>query len=103
MSNTEINTPPKPNQVWNDNETNNAKELEDVEDSFSTLLEKLGSDGTFYTRYNILYNIILLILVALPHFNYILAMYVPDHSCHVPGGKLLGYSQKEWKNLTIPK
>lgn len=96
MTNTENN--PTPDTV---SKNNNVNEKEDDEESFNTLLEKLDSNGKFYTRYNILYNIVLLTLVALPHFNYILAMYVPDHSCYVPGRK--NHSEEEWKNMTIPK
>lgn len=70
---------------------------------FDSLVEKIGNNGKFQKRFNILFNFLLLIFVTMPCFNIIIAMTIPDHSCHVPGRESSNYTEEEWKRLTIPK
>ncbi|XP_049771793.1 carcinine transporter-like [Schistocerca cancellata] len=67
------------------------------------LIAAIGSRGRFQTRFNLIFNLCFLVLAAMPPLNYMIAMSVPDHWCHVPGRELTNYSLDEWKALTIPR
>lgn len=70
--------------------------------TFDDVLSSVGDAGPFQMRYNILYNLIFVVFAAMPYFNIVLAMSIPEHWCLVPGRELTNYTQNEWKSLTIP-
>lgn len=76
------------------------KHLDDV--TFDDVLSSVGDAGPFQMRYNILYNLVFVVFAAMPYFNIVLAMSIPEHWCLVPGRELTNYTQKEWRSLTIP-
>lgn len=71
--------------------------------SFSDLLDDIGRNGLYQKRFNVLFNFVLVFFVAMPYMNIILALFVPDHWCIVPGREFTNYSFQEWKEITIPK
>jgi hypothetical protein len=70
---------------------------------FNDLMDYIGTEGKFQSRFNYLYNMTLMVLVAMPALNIVLALTSPDHWCHVPGRNATNYTTSEWKELTIPK
>lgn len=76
------------------------KDLNEV--TFDDVLCSVGDAGPFQMRYNIIYNLIFVVFAAMPYFNIVLAMSIPEHWCLVPGRELTNYTQREWRGLTIP-
>lgn len=74
-----------------------------VDSRFDRVMEKVGYQGPFQYRFNMIFNFVLVILVSMPYLNIILALAVPDHWCHVPGRNSTTFSLEQWKNLTLPK
>jgi hypothetical protein len=72
-------------------------------DLFNELMEHVGMEGKFQSRFNYLYNMGLMALVALPTLNIILALTSPDHWCRVPGRNETNLTLSEWKTLTVPR
>lgn len=72
-------------------------------DLFNDLMDHVGTEGKFQSRFNYLYNMALMVLVALPALNIVLALTSPDHWCHVPGRNTTNFTSSEWKDLTIPR
>jgi hypothetical protein len=72
-------------------------------DLFNDLMDHVGTEGKFQSRFNYLYNMALVVLVAMPALNIILALTSPDHWCHVPGRNTTNLTSPEWKELTIPR
>ncbi|XP_023703458.1 solute carrier family 22 member 5 isoform X2 [Cryptotermes secundus] len=73
------------------------------EDLFNDLMEHVGMEGKFQSRFNYLYNLALMVLVAMPALNIIMALTSPDHWCHVPGRNETNFTLSEWKQLTVPR
>jgi hypothetical protein len=72
-------------------------------DLFNDLMDYVGTEGKFQSRFNYLYNMALMVIVALPALNIVLALTSPDHWCHVPGRNTTNFTSSEWKELTIPR
>jgi hypothetical protein len=73
------------------------------EDIFDSLMEHIGMDGKFQFRFNLLFNMAFILTVAMPTFNIMLAVTLPNHWCHVPGRNETNYTLEEWKSLTLPR
>lgn len=73
------------------------------EDIFESLMEHIGMDGTFQFRFNLLFNMAFILTVAMPTFNIMLAVTLPNHWCYVPGRNETNYTLEEWKSLTLPR
>ena len=73
------------------------------EDIFDSLMEHIGMDGTFQFRFKLLFNMAFILTVAMPTFNIMLAVTLPNHWCHVPGRNETNYTLEEWKSLTLPR
>lgn len=76
--------------------------MTDQDAIFDKIMESIGNNGSFQKRFNILFNIILSFLAAMPENNIVLAMSIPDHWCHVPGRENTNFTLQEWKNITLP-
>lgn len=79
------------------------KEKNPEDDVFNDLLEYVGMDGKFQSRFNYFFNMGFIMAVAMPSFNVILAVSLPSHWCHVPGRNETNLTVAEWKRLTIPR
>jgi hypothetical protein len=79
------------------------KEKNDEEDIFEGLMEHIGMDGKYQSRFNLIFNMAFVVTVAMPSFNLILAVTTPNHWCHVPGRNETNYSDAQWRNLTLPR
>ncbi|PSN43700.1 hypothetical protein C0J52_18634 [Blattella germanica] len=66
-------------------------------------MEDVGMDGKFQKRFNFMFNMGFILTVAMPSFNIILAVTIPNHWCYVPGRNETNLTLQEWKQLTIPK
>lgn len=75
---------------------------ENKEALFDNLMEEIGNHGKFQTRFNFLYNFVLVTFATMPYLNIVLAMTVPEHWCHVPGRDATNFTVEEWKELTLP-
>jgi hypothetical protein len=73
------------------------------EDIFEALMEHIGMDGKFQSRFNLIFNMAFVLTVAMPTFNIMLAVTLPNHWCHVPGRNETNYTLEEWKSLTLPR
>jgi hypothetical protein len=73
------------------------------DDIFDEIMEHIGLDGKFQSQFNLMFNMGFILTVAMPSFNLILAVTLPNHWCHVPGRNETNYTVAEWKNLTIPR
>lgn len=69
---------------------------------FDKIMDSIGNNGVFQKRFNILFNIVLVFLAAMPENNIVLAMSIPDHWCYVPGRENTNFTLQEWKNITLP-
>lgn len=70
--------------------------------AFDAVMEKVGTTGSFQTKFNYIFNFLLVTATSMPYLNIILILAIPDHWCHVPGRENTNYTTEEWKNLTIP-
>lgn len=70
---------------------------------FDRIMEAVGTRGTFQKRFNWTFNLLVVTMAAMPYMNFVIAMSVPDHWCHVPGRETTNYTLEEWKNLTLPR
>jgi hypothetical protein len=75
----------------------------DEGDIFEALMENVGMDGKFQTRYNVIFNIGFAFAAAMCVHNIVLALFKPTHWCHVPGRNETNYTVAEWRRLTIPR
>ena len=75
----------------------------DQPDEFEEVMEHVGTSGIFQKRFNLVFNMMFSFMFAMPCFNILLALTVPDHWCHVPGRPAANFTMEEWKQLTIPK
>ncbi|KAJ9573947.1 hypothetical protein L9F63_008689, partial [Diploptera punctata] len=71
-------------------------------DEFEMVMERVGMKGKFQLRFNLIYNMLFPMLFALPCFNILLAISVPQHWCHVPGREDTNFTLEQWKQRTIP-
>lgn len=67
------------------------------------ILEKIGTRGKFQTRFNLIFNMLFLVLAAMPPLNFMIAMTLQDHWCHVPGRSETNLTVDQWKERTIPR
>lgn len=72
-------------------------------ETFEDLLSAVGRNGLYQKQFNVIFNLVLVFFVAMPYMNIIIALYVPDHWCKVPGREFFNLSIDNWKNLTIPR
>lgn len=72
-------------------------------DAFDDLLEAAGSHSKFQIRFNAIFNFSLSAVVSMSFLNYVMAMTVPDHWCHVPGAEGANVTAERWKELTLPR
>jgi hypothetical protein len=79
------------------------KEKNDEEDIFEGLMEHIGMDGRYQSKFNLIFNMAFVVTVAMPSFNLILAVTLPNHWCHVPGRNETNYTVAQWRNLTLPR
>nr|CAD7406605.1 unnamed protein product [Timema cristinae] len=70
---------------------------------FEQIMNKIGSRGKFQKRFNYLFNMFFVMLASMPYYNFVLAMAVPDHWCHVPGRNGTNYTLDQWKEITLPR
>jgi len=70
---------------------------------FEGLMNHIGSNGKYQSRFNYVFNLIFIIFLAMPYLNLVLAMTIPEHWCHVPGRNEANMTEDEWKQLTIPR
>ncbi|XP_055526198.1 beta-alanine transporter isoform X2 [Wyeomyia smithii] len=77
----------------------------DADDAlFDGILEKVGNDGKFQHRFNVIFNVGAIMFASMSYMSIILALNKPPHNCHVPGMEQYNISDAEmWKNLTLPK
>lgn len=80
-----------------------AQKFADEEELFDSLIEKIGNDGKFQRRFDIVYNFILVMCVSMPYLNIILAMTIPDHWCYLPGREMTNLTIEQWKEMHIPR
>ncbi|GFG29642.1 hypothetical protein Cfor_10087 [Coptotermes formosanus] len=70
---------------------------------FEGLMNHVGLNGKYQSRFNYVFNLIFIIFLAMPYLNLVLAMTIPEHWCHVPGRNETNMTEDEWKRLTIPR
>lgn len=77
----------------------------DADDAlFDGILEKVGNDGRFQHRFNVIFNVGAVMFASMSYMSIILALNKPPHNCHVPGMDRYNISDGEmWKNLTLPR
>ncbi|XP_058467365.1 beta-alanine transporter isoform X2 [Malaya genurostris] len=77
----------------------------DADDAiFDGILEKVGNDGKFQHRFNLIFNVGAIMFASMSYMSIILALNKPPHNCHVPGMEQYNISDVEiWKNLTLPR
>ncbi|XP_067015468.2 organic cation/carnitine transporter 2 [Anabrus simplex] len=78
-------------------------DLVDEDAIFDYLLREVGMKGRFQTIFNLSFNLVFSVLIAMPYLNIVLALSVPDHWCYVPGREETNFTIAEWKELTIPR
>ncbi|PSN35683.1 hypothetical protein C0J52_21768 [Blattella germanica] len=49
---------------------------------FEGLMQHVGLDGKFQSRFNYVFNLVFVVFLAMPYLNLVLAMTVPEHWCH---------------------
>ncbi|XP_063703892.1 organic cation transporter 1-like [Culicoides brevitarsis] len=69
---------------------------------FDRVMELVGNDGKFQTRFNCLFSFFISMFVAMNYMNIVMVMNEPDHWCHVPGREETNYSIEEWRERVLP-
>lgn len=78
--------------------------METDDAAFDGILEKVGNDGAFQRRFNVIFNVGAIMFASMSYMSIILALNKPPHNCHVPGMERYNISDlDEWRNLTLPK
>jgi hypothetical protein len=75
----------------------------DTDALFDGLMNNVGLNGKYQSRFNFVFNFVFVIFLAMPYLNLVLAMTIPEHWCHVPGRNETALTEEEWKQLTIPR
>ncbi|XP_049859969.1 solute carrier family 22 member 7-like isoform X2 [Schistocerca gregaria] len=75
----------------------------DEKTKFEDIIDKIGSNGRFQMRMNVIFNFVTLTLSAMSAFATLIALTVPPHWCHVPGRETTNMTMEMWKSLTIPR
>jgi hypothetical protein len=70
---------------------------------FDEIMGQIGLNGKYQSRFNLVFNLVFVIFLAMPYLNLVLAMTIPEHWCHLPGRNETTLTEEEWKNLTIPR
>uniref|UniRef100_A0A8D8A2R7 Solute carrier family 22 member 5 n=1 Tax=Culex pipiens TaxID=7175 RepID=A0A8D8A2R7_CULPI len=71
---------------------------------FDRIMEMVGDDGPFQKRYNLIYNVLAVLVFGMTVVNILLVLTVPDHNCNVPGRELHNVTSLDrWRNLTLPR
>lgn len=70
---------------------------------FEGLMNHIGLNGKYQSRFNYVFNLIFIIFLAMPYLNLVLALTIPEHWCHVPGRNETNMTEDEWKQQTIPR
>lgn len=68
---------------------------------FEEILQKVGNNGKFQRRFNILFNFIFIMFVCMANSSLYIIMFVPEHWCYVPGREHTNFTLEEWKQFTI--
>nr|CAD7458839.1 unnamed protein product [Timema tahoe] len=76
---------------------------ENEETLFDGLMREVGMNGFFQKRFNVLFNLVLVVFATMSNLNLVFAMAVPGHWCYVPGREETNYTQTQWKQLTLPR
>lgn len=77
--------------------------MESHDSIFDKFMEMAGNDGPFQKRFNYIFNAGMVVFASLAYMNFILALNVPEHWCHVPGREFTNYTIDEWKQMTLPR
>ncbi|XP_038122925.1 solute carrier family 22 member 21 [Culex quinquefasciatus] len=78
--------------------------METDDAAFDGILEKVGNDGSFQRRFNVIFNVGAIMFASMSYMSIILALNKPPHNCHVPGMERFNISDVDaWRNLTLPK
>uniref|UniRef100_A0A8D8B1T7 Solute carrier family 22 member 21 n=1 Tax=Culex pipiens TaxID=7175 RepID=A0A8D8B1T7_CULPI len=78
--------------------------METDDAAFDGILEKVGNDGRFQRRFNVIFNVGAIMFASMSYMSIILALNKPPHNCHVPGMERFNISDVDaWRNLTLPK
>lgn len=71
--------------------------------AFVQLMETVGYDGVFQMRFNIMFNVCLVLVASIIYNSMLFAFAKQDHWCHVPGRDRTNFTDAEWKNFTVPR
>lgn len=74
----------------------------DSKTKFDSVLNAVGARGRFQSRFNFVFNFLLIIVVSMSYMNLIQVVAIPNHWCHVPGRENTNFTLEEWKNITLP-
>lgn len=76
----------------------------ETDDTFEEIMaRRVGNEGRFQTRYNLIFNSGMMIFASLIYYNIIMAMNTPDHWCHVPGRELTNLTIDQWRDTKLPR
>lgn len=72
------------------------------ESLFDGIIAAIGNDGKFQTRFNWVFNFVLVSLMTMPYLNLVIAMSVPKHHCHIPGRNESMQNLSSWQQQWLP-
>lgn len=71
--------------------------------AIDSLMETVGYNGPFQRRFNILFNVVMVLFASVAYNSMIFTFATPDHWCHVPGREHTNLTADEWKHATVPR
>ena len=77
--------------------------MADTDNIFDQIMESVGDDGTFQMSFNIIFNGIFVIISTMVYNNMLISLWIPEHTCYVPGREFTNLSVEQWRDITIPK
>ncbi|XP_063227630.1 uncharacterized protein LOC134533859 isoform X1 [Bacillus rossius redtenbacheri] len=78
--------------------------MEDNEEAlFDGVMREVGMAGRFQRRFNLVFNLVLVVFATMSNLNLVFAMAVPAHWCHVPGRERANLTLHQWKSITLPR
>lgn len=76
---------------------------DDFDAAFDRIMESVGYRGAFQLRFNIIFNILLVVFASLAYNSMIFTFATPEHWCFVPGRENTNLSMAEWRDATVPR
>lgn len=77
--------------------------IDSYDASFDRIMDTVGYSGPFQTRFNILFNILMVLFASIAYNSVLFLFAIPEHWCFVPGRENTNLTVAEWMQATVPR